>query len=540
MLSRQSTIMSTSTDQTTGSLDRILNKYPEPYVRLVRRLVKRYTAPIGLRGRSTSPAFELSARPSWLNDEDAAPNYSVRPFPLPGDYLNLDHHAAHQQPCFEQSEEHQKRWCMCEALKQLNSALWVTPSGPTPLGHRLINCATSGPDEFGLKDAFGNTLLHFLAARGHIDGLIFYLRQEFVSPILNHQNSAGQSFLHVLNLQQLYPDILSGILDLLVMMVYLDGQKFDFLARDHYGRTFFHMLLIADMPRHSLEPILERYRPLLSSGRDAFNITPLPLDISQQSQPAAAGPSFMPELQLYNDNSNPAIAKEIQLIQTVQYCSQYPKHQDSEGRNGLHCLAAATLSKPSVELKNKSASRMSPPRRKKRTENPDELLDSSTDRLRLRLELVEGLLHSGVDPNHFDSYGNTPLMAFVAQLPEDDDYQIGPQILQLLLQRGADIHARNRAGETALHIAVRCGRKLSIKALLENHANVHVRDAAGRSLLTLSDVKMETSNEVDPAEYAHYEACRAYLSGGKGHAVQEPTILQEWADTHAALFHATT
>lgn len=538
-LSRQSTRMSTSTDQTTGSLDRILNKYPEPYIRLVRKLVKRYTAPIGHRGRSTSPAFDLFARPSWLNDEDAASNFSVRPFPLPGDYLNLDHHARHQQTCFEQSEEHQKRWCMCEALKELTNALWVTPDGPTMLGHRIINCAPSGPEEFGLKDAFGNTLLHFLAARGNIDGLGFYLQQQFVSRVLNHRNSAGQTFLHVLNLQQLYPDALCGMLDFLIMTEYLDGTKFDFSARDHYGRTFFHVLLAADEPRHNLEPILERYRPLLSSSRDAFNIAPSPFDASQDNQPAA-GSSTSSDFRLYPDSDNPVIDKEIRLIQTIRYCLQYPRHEDSEGRNGLHCLAAATLSKTSMELKNKSTSRPSPPRRKKKTENPDELLDSSSERLKSRLELVKGLLNSGVDPNHYDSNGNTPLMAFVAQLPEDDDYQTGPQILQLLLQAGANIHARNRAGETAVHIAVRCGRKLSVKALLEHHANVHVRDAAGRSLLTLADVKMETSSEVDPTDYAHYEACRAYLSGGKGNAVQEPTILQEWADTPAPLFHTTS
>lgn len=539
MLSRQSTRMSTSTDQTNGTLDRILNKYPEPYIRLVRKLVKRYTAPIGLRGRSTSPAFDLFAHPSWLNDDDAAPNYSVRPFPLPGDYLNLDNHAAHQQPCFEQSEEHQKRWCMCEALKELHNALWVTPNGPTPLGHRIISCAPSGPEEFGLKDAFGNTLLHLLAARGNIDGLGFYLQQEFVSRIINHQNSAGQTFLHVLNLRQVYPDALCRILEWLIMTEYLDGSKFDFSLRDHYGRTFFHVLLAADEPRHSLGPILQRFRPLLSSSRDAFNLTPAPFDPTQQSQPAAS-PSFKPEPQLYPDNENPAIAQEIRLMQTIQHCWQYPRHEDSDGRNGLHCLAAVILSKTSVELRSKSPSRPSPPRRKKKTENPEELLDSSSERLKSRLEMAEVLLNSGVDPNHYDSYGNTPLMAFVAQLPEDDDYQTGPQILQLLLHQGANIHARNRAGETALHIAVRCGRKLSVKALLEHHANVHVRDAAGRSLLTLADVKMETSSEVDPTEYAHYEACRAYLSGGKGNAVQEPSILQEWADNPATLLHATS
>lgn len=547
MLSRQSTRMSTSTDQTTGSLDRILNRYPEPYVRLVRKLVKRYTAPIGARGRSASPAFDLFTRPSWLNDGDAASNYSVRPFPLPGDYLRLDHYAAYRSSCFENSEEHQKRWCMCAALNELGDQLWVTVNGPTPLGQSIINCEALGPGNYDLKDAFGNTLLHFLAARGNINALDFYLRHEYVSRILNHQNSAGQTFLHVLNVQQIYPDVLCGLLNFLMAREYPDGQKFQYLARDHYGRTIFHVLLAANVPQYILEPVLAPYQPYLSSSRDAFDVTLAPQDTSQQMQPATfsspSRSSSMPELQLYDDNSNPTVAKEIRLIQIVRHCTQNPSYEDEDGRNGLHCLAAATLSKTSVQLKSKSASssstRVSPPRRKKKTEDTNELLDSSSDRLRLRLGLAEELLDEGVDANHYDTHGNTPLMAFVAQLPEDDDYQIGPQILQLLIRHGANIHARNAAGETALHIAVRCGRKLSIKALLEHHANVHVRDADGRGLLTLADVKMETSSEFDPSEYAHFEACRAYLSGGKGHAVQEPSIMQEWGGAHTAMFRPT-
>jgi hypothetical protein len=166
-------------------------------------------------------------------------------------------------------------------------------------------------------------------------------------------------------------------------------------------------------------------------------------------------------------------------------------------------------------------------RHRKRGKTAEEMLDSSEERLQLRLSLAEGLLNAGVDPNHYDTYGNTPLMAFCAELPEDDDYKTGPAIIQALLEHGANIEARNRSGETALHIAVRCGRKLAVKKLIEEKASVHVRDAAGRGVLALADAKMQTCGEDVPVDYCHYEACRAHLSG-KGFAVQEPTIMQEW------------
>jgi hypothetical protein len=141
--------------------------------------------------------------------------------------------------------------------------------------------------------------------------------------------------------------------------------------------------------------------------------------------------------------------------------------------------------------------------------------------------MAEVLLSRGVNPNHYDSYGNTPLMAFVAQLPEDDDFETGPQILYLLIRHGAKVHWRNRSGETALLVAARCGKKLAVRTLIENGANVHVRVSAGRGVLALLDDKM--ASELDnPIQHAHYEACRAYLSGSSGNACREPTLMQEW------------
>lgn len=439
---------------------------------------------------------------------------------------------------------------MCRAREELANARWVTPNGHTALANHIINNYSSGvPVDFDLKDAFGNTLLHFLAARGHVDGLWMYLRNPQTSRILNSKNSAGQTFLHILNLQILHLNDLCHLLDFILGLHYPDGQRFDFSAVDHYGRTFFHGLLAAYESPQTLQPLLERYHGLISGKRDAFNIQPLSASnaspVPQQGWDASwsmgsAASMFPSGFQSQPEPHDLAVTTERKLVSAIIHCQDNPLFEDEEGRNGLHCLAAAALSMSSVALMSGTSHRPSPPRRRKKSEDPSEALSSSSEKLALRLSQAESLLQSGVDPNHYDCSGNTPLMAFVAQLPEDDDYQTGPLILQLLLNKGANIHARNRAGETALHIAVRCGRKLSVKTLLEHQANVHARDAAGRSLLSLADVKMESSCEEDPSEYAHYEACRAYLSGGKGNAVQEPSLLQEWGDFTPTLLNTTS
>lgn len=118
-------------------------------------------------------------------------------------------------------------------------------------------------------------------------------------------------------------------------------------------------------------------------------------------------------------------------------------------------------------------------------------------------------------------------MAFCAQVPDDDDYKVPVSILQLLLSRGADLHARNRRGETALHVAVRRGRRLAVRTLVNAGANVHVRDASGRSVLDVCDDGM-AMGQGEEVGYMRLEACRAWLSG-PGSAVQDPSVLEEWA-----------
>ena len=223
---------------------------------------------------------------------------------------------------------------------------------------------------------------------------------------------------------------------------------------------------------------------------------------------------------------------ESRLIESIRLAQETPTLEDSDGSNGLQVLSMATLSPRIVADKNNIYLQSTPQRSNSRRgdkrgdKSPEQEIDSSSAKMKLRHELAVGLLAAGVNVNHYDKQGNTPLMAFAAELPEDDDYKTGPDILSLLINKGANVHARNRCGETALHIAVRRGRKLAARTLFKNGANVHARDAEGRSVLEVADVKIKGNKTGDPRTYAHYEACRAWLSGNG--AVQEPSVLQEW------------
>ena len=511
-------------DEAEDPIHRILEGYSDSYIRTVKRLIKQHTVPI-TEDMTGSPGSETRVMDSaCVTDPDAASPYSNRPFPLPGDFLSIDLHA--QQPflCIPDAEPHRKRRCMCWAQTETaNAAAWVTAEA---LPARTEQIVLYGPNFTDLEsqDSCGNSVLHLLAARASAPMLLQMLQSDYCTTLFDARNTAGQTFLHVLSESWLQePEALVQLLDLLAVKEFAPGRKFDLMARDQYGRTWFHMLYTADIDPSTLHSIIQRYSSLLRCSRDALGFV-LPC---QDEYAAAVQASSPPQPMDIDSESEIPKLEDSLFLQTVRLASGNPMLEDAHGRNGLHCLAMASLSVKSVMDKSNLSPQPNVGRQRKKGTPSKERLDSSEDRLKLRRSIAEGLLNSGVDPNHYDRYGNTPLMMFCAELPEDDDYKTGPKILELLLERGADINARNRAGETALHIAARRGRKLAVRVLIKQGANTHVRDAAGRGVLSLVDDKMKSCKENLPVNYCHYEACRAHLSG-PGFAVQEPTVLQEW------------
>ena len=58
-----------------------------------------------------------------------------------------------------------------------------------------------------------------------------------------------------------------------------------------------------------------------------------------------------------------------------------------------------------------------------------------------------------------------------------------PAVVTLLLERGADINARNNNGWTPLHHAVRHNTSAMVTLLLERGADINARDALGTTVL---------------------------------------------------------
>ena len=330
------------------------------------------------------------------------------------------------------------------------------------------------------------------------------------------------------------------ILPLCQLLYLLSTRAFDIYARDIYGRTFFHLLHNEGLYLEVMQYMPCLYDVEVYNKRDAFSVmpngqTPRPSDQELRDLDSMdrdwmewdpTQTAILPALNLA-PGSDSAIGKQSRLLSNARLARVRPTLEDEDGGNGLHSLAMSALSSGSIAQRHRADPNgiEEPVRRQQTSENA---VDSCSTRLELRFELAKGILMAGADPNHYDLNGNTPLMAFAAELPEDNDYKTGPKILDLLVKHGADVHARNRAGETALHIAVRCGRKLAVKTLVRLAANVHARDSSGSSVLDVADNKMRSCRDEDPSEYAHYEACRAYLSSIKAQAVQQPTVLDEW------------
>ena len=77
-----------------------------------------------------------------------------------------------------------------------------------------------------------------------------------------------------------------------------------------------------------------------------------------------------------------------------------------------------------------------------------------------------------------------------------------PDIVRLLLERGAEVNAKDGGGQTPISLAARWGRSDVMNLLLEHGADASITDDAGRTLLHYA------------AEYGHIEVMRALLDHG--------------------------
>ena len=109
-------------------------------------------------------------------------------------------------------------------------------------------------------------------------------------------------------------------------------------------------------------------------------------------------------------------------------------------------------------------------------------------------EIVQLLLEKGADVNAKDNDGRTALM-FAAEKGHTE-------IVQILLKKGADVNAEDEYGGTALMIAAENGHTEIIKLLLEKGADVNAKDWYGKTALMYA------------AYYGHTETVQLLLEKG--------------------------
>jgi hypothetical protein len=500
-------------------------------------------------------------------------------------FLNLDNLIKRQGFCVPGLKSHDNKTCWCHVADDVQrniQRIWVSREGL--LNHfRVENSILCD----GFVDQFGNTALHMYASRyANIVIIINGLEQ---APILrvqaNAKNAAGQTFLHAFPgrfFRTLQEDKWNGLVGVLQK---LNKFGIKYLERDEFGRSFFHLLTSGGklLGQEELQA-LQFLRIHLPSSRDAFGCVPftdqttpifseekycihqptLPIlpetamPLSATSESSAVGSvnydaacqvvnaqrqdvniiteyPLLPSL--YADsNTIPAqqppversgaassllrpdslteeeqafIYKHARLIEVARIAFDMPVIEDVEGRNGLQCLAEASLS---LGISNK---------RKRDQSSPDH----PSMRLKLRYKLVKEAVAAGVDVNNYDKKGNTVLMSFVTFMHDGEDDKMLSKLLYYLIHNGANLDWRNRQGETALHIAVRLGRKVATQVLLESGANVHARTLEGKGILNIGEMYYFQAKD-NPPLYASIHACMALAVKYRAKAV--PTLVDEW------------
>lgn len=112
-----------------------------------------------------------------------------------------------------------------------------------------------------------------------------------------------------------------------------------------------------------------------------------------------------------------------------------------------------------------------------------------------------------------DVNGDSVLIYIVKEWrPIEDERQLATMITNLI-RRGAEVHMRDRNGDTALAIATRRGLRPAVTALLSRGANPNTRNYQGRGILSQAMGYLRPANDGKKAlQYARILSCMALLT----------------------------
>lgn len=532
---RNDTVFSTSTEMSTDSVRSIRERLgiSTNFAKQVTVIMNRLTFS-GAENPMPSPHRTPSDLPMHFRAHSGPvphPGLAVpSDFMVAPKYVNSCHGAKH----FAKYLQDCACWCsMTDEISESPENFYVTANG------EMCDRATGvlqGDVEPSCVDHFGNTPLHLFAAlesKEGIDIVLGLIGSGRTNPLA--VNKADQTFLHGLSAVWFIGlnDQAAPLYRLLNSLWTIDSKAV--FLRDVYGRTFFHQLDRFVDDNQIFTRISEHYK-WGSIPRDAFGVKP-PSRAVEHSFPAPRRVGTTPLSPLAEETTAEEFAtKEQKLITVVNNAYTSPADEDDEGRNGLHCLAELSLnalapSQPNSPDPNQPAKSGGGGSKRKRGEK-----DDGPKPIERRAQFLSGLLlrNSEVTPpdvNHYNKHGRTVLMAFATHLADEHDksgQHIG-RIVDLLLEHGAKIDARNRFGETALLVAARRGNKHIVNRLIERGANLHARDKKGRGIMGVLEVQIAQCSRNLPS-YGRLEAVRGLVAKQleEKKAKDEPSFLDEW------------
>ncbi|KAL8377887.1 hypothetical protein RB595_008530 [Gaeumannomyces hyphopodioides] len=547
-LKHTTTMFSASTTASTPSLRSLKNRMSinsTAFAKHVSSLIRQFTI-----GSDSNLVGSLNTTGAGFQGSGAYDHDRPSTKPLPGDFFTV----------YSTCEHEPAKWQEVVDVLLETPDFWVTPTGDLSETANLYLHPT--PENFSVRDCFGNTPLHLFASSVNC-AYMLQLVQLCTAEQLCSSNTAGQTFLHILS-PEWFQNLDDRSAPLLQLLFHVRDACPAIVAQcDVYGRTFFHHMqaMVSDPTLMSI--VLRTCDASFLPRRDAFDTRPVIAE--GNSFGLTGGPrhtqalSPLPEEVVGSPVSASSPIQEMDmftqhhagLLRTVTAADANPTVEDACGRNALHCLAEVILGDgDTLQERHRTLNSYRPPKRKFDQRGGGKTDGDGADGgpntaaadgpMARRLGFLRGLLAlPGMDANHYDRSGNTALMAFIQHLADQDEdrHRSLQTMLQLLItDGGARVEARNARGETALLMAARLGRKTALQQLLQRGgANVHARDADGKGALDLIDEACPRSKG-DTQLYGRLQACRVLLTGrykdewatGGDQVLQSPTVMDEW------------
>ncbi|KAH8791183.1 hypothetical protein BGZ57DRAFT_995821 [Hyaloscypha finlandica] len=368
-----------------------------------------------------------------------------------------------------------------------------------------------------LTDFYGNTLLHCAAAACKWNELWRVRVMIAKGANVNIRNTSGETFLHILCRH--LPRTLEDAKDLVLILKLVQNIPV-FSISDYHGRTILHYLF-RGLDRHLFGDI---DYPFFSFGLrkevPKYSVRPMS-EILEVIKPALWKQHFNTQ-----DNAGNKVLDVLE-----DSCRRIGRKSFTKGMTKLMATVMKDITLPPsiVQYQSDLAGRATIPGQITNEDVYGWLGDLTLVPGMTEKEATERTLEDIRLERHLtwiDDLGDTPLTALLksplaATIPADSLRKC----VKCMLKFGAEIHIRDRNGDTALAIAARLGIHSVVTLLLEEGANVHSRDYLGVGILSQTERSMHLAAG-DEKLWAMIWSCRITLidAGAK----EKPTEQDEW------------